>query len=161
MLQSALNQDHKNIITEFYTAFQEMDAEKMASFYHLHAKFRDPAFGELNSIRIGNMWRMLIDSQKGKDFKVRFGNVTDHSADWEAEYTFTQTGRGVHNHIMARFEFQDGKILLHEDYFDLHNWAKQALGFKGWLFGGSRTFQNKLQSRTNIMIQKYEASLHE
>lgn len=138
-----------------------MNAEKMASFYDDFAEFRDPAFGVLKGMRIGNMWRMLIESQKGKDFKVNFTNVTDHSADWDAQYTFNQTGRRVHNHVTANFEFKDGKIIKHEDYFDLHNWAKQALGFKGWLFGGTKTFQNKLQMRTNIMIQKFEANLHE
>ena len=44
-----------------------------------------------------------------------------------------ETGNAVLNRIDARFTFRDGKIIRHEDSFDLWKWAGQALGMKGKL----------------------------
>ncbi len=159
-MTSSSNQD---LITRFYEAFSRLDAEAMASFYHENVVFQDPAFGILKGERAGNMWRMLCQSQKGKDFIVEFSNVEagekSGSAHWEAKYTFSKTGRKVHNRIEAQFEFSDGKIIKHTDVFDLRSWAKQALGFKGALLGGTNFFKKKLQAQTNGMLAKFENSL--
>lgn len=148
----------KDIINQFYTAFNALDAEAMVSLYHDDITFEDPAFGVLKGERAKNMWRMLCKSQQGKDFKVEHSEVTDSSAFWQAYYTFSKTGRKVHNKIHARFEFRDGLIYKHTDYFDLHRWAKQALGFSGAVLGWSGYFKKKLQSQTNRLLDKYEQS---
>jgi ketosteroid isomerase-like protein len=140
-MQSSLNQD---LVTKFYEVFSRLDAEGMASCYHKDVVFQDPAFGILKGASAGNMWRMLCQSQKGKDFIVEFSDVkaSDQagSAHWEAKYTFSKTGRKVHNSIDATFEFSDGKIIKHTDDFDLKKWAKQAMGLKGALLGGTGFF---------------------
>ena len=147
-------------IETFYTAFKNQDAEAMVACYHKDIRFEDPAFGVLNGDRASNMWRMLISSQKGKDFNVSFSNITcdnnSGTAHWEAIYTFSQTGRKVHNTIDAQFELKDDKIIKHTDSFNLHTWAKQAMGFKGMLLGGTGFFKKKLQAQTNKLLDKYE-----
>ncbi|MFT5972973.1 MAG: ketosteroid isomerase-like protein [Cryomorphaceae bacterium] len=159
-MQSSLNQD---LVTKFYEAFSRLDAEGIASCYHKDVVFEDPAFGILKGMHAGNMWRMLCQSQKGKDFIVEFSNVkaSDQagSAHWEAKYTFSKTGRKVHNSIDATFEFSDGKIIKHTDDFDLKKWAKQAMGLKGALLGGTGFFKKKLQEQTNGMLAKFESKL--
>lgn len=154
---------HQELINEFYQAFSRLDAEAMASCYHESVVFQDPAFGTLNGASAGNMWRMLCQSQKGKKFIVEFSDVkaSDQggSAHWEAKYTFSKTGRKVHNSIDATFEFSDGKIIKHIDHFDLKNWAKQAMGFKGALLGGTSFFKKKLQAQTNVMLAKFEKKI--
>ncbi|MGH2565783.1 MAG: hypothetical protein ACRDE5_14800, partial [Ginsengibacter sp.] len=67
---------------------------------------------------------------------------------WEAWYTFSKTGRKVHNIIDAQFEFKDFKIIRHTDSFNLHKWASQALGWKGWLLGGTKFFATKINAQT-------------
>jgi ketosteroid isomerase-like protein len=155
----------KSIVEKFYMAFTNLDAETMASCYAENVVFEDPAFGVLKGEHAKNMWRMLCESQKGKGFKVEFSNVfadeKTGSAHWEAFYTFSQTGRKVHNKIDAHFEFENGLIVKHTDVFDLHSWAKQALGFKGFLLGGTAFFKKKLQAQTNRLLQKYEARKNE
>lgn len=150
----------EQLIKTFYNAFAQLDAETMAECYHDDIIFQDPAFGVLKGERARNMWRMLCESQKGKDFIVEFSNIqcTEHTgtAHWEAHYVFSKTGRKVHNKIKAKFRFQDGKIIEHKDDFNLHRWAKQALGFKGQLVGGTAFFQNKLNGQTNALLDKYE-----
>ncbi len=146
--------NQKEVITEFYKAFQQLDAERMISFYHEDIVFEDPGFGKLKGERAKNMWRMLCNS--AKEFTLDFSEVTDHGAHWEPTYTFSQSGRRVHNIIDASFVFQDGKIIKHTDVFDLHRWSKQALGFKGWLLGGTSFFQKKLQQQTSRLLDKYE-----
>ncbi len=146
----------KQTIEKFYTSFVNLDAEGMVSCYHPDVEFQDPAFGQLKGESAKNMWRMLISSQKGKEFLVSYSNVSDNSANWEAHYTFSKTNRKVHNQISATFEFKDGLIIKHHDDFNLHKWAKQAMGFSGLLLGKTGFFKKKLQTTTNSLLKKFE-----
>ena len=133
----------------------------MAACYHEAIVFEDPAFGKLNGEDAGLMWKMLCEN--GKDLRLEFSKVeaneTSGSAHWEAWYTFSKTGRKVHNKIDATFEFKDGKIIKHTDDFNLHRWAKQALGWKGWLLGGTGFFKKKLRGQTKYTLEKYKQKM--
>lgn len=146
----------QDLIKKFYQAFTDLDPETMVSCYHDDIVFEDPAFGVLKGEKAKNMWRMLCDSQKGKNFIVESSNITADKAHWEAHYVFSQTGKKVHNIIDAKFEFKDGKIIKHTDDFNLHKWARQALGFKGMLLGGTGFFKKKLNAQTNHLLSKFE-----
>lgn len=145
-------------ITKFYAAFEKLDAETMVSCYHEEIEFEDPAFGKLKGIHAKNMWRMLCEN--AKDFKVEYSKISTTKntgiAHWEAHYTFSQTGNKVHNIIDAEFEFKDGLIVKHTDTFNIHKWAKQALGFKGLLIGGTSFFKKKLHQQTGRLLHKFE-----
>lgn len=147
-----------NLIEEFYTAFQNLDAEKMVELYHPEIEFEDPAFGNLKGEKAKNMWRMLCKSSK--ELKITFSNIEIDSnkgfAKWEAQYIFSKTKRKVHNLIRAEFEFEDGKIIKHKDSFNLHKWASQAFGLKGFLIGWTPQFQSKLNKETNKLLDIYE-----
>lgn len=149
----------ETIITKFYKAFSNLDADTMCACYHKDIVFEDPAFGVLKGNRAKAMWQMLCASQKGKNFKVVASNIEGDSksgsAYWEAFYHFSKTGRKVHNKIDAKFEFKDGLIISHKDDFNLHKWAKQALGFKGLLIGKTQYFKNKLKNQTNHLLDNY------
>ena len=153
-----------NVIDSFYNAFQHLDAEKMVSCYHPEIEFEDPAFGKLKGERAKNMWRMLCASQKGKDFRVIYNivevNKETAKASWEAFYTFSQTNRKVHNKISASFVIKDGLIIQHVDDFNLHDWSKQALGFKGFILGKSNFFKKQLNQQTNHLLDKFEQNSH-
>jgi len=127
--------EHAELIQRFYQAFQQRDAEAMCACYHPEVRFSDPAFHGLRGAEAGDMWRMLC--ARAQDFSLSFSQVqadaVQGSAQWQASYTFTQTGRRVLNRIRAEFVFRDGLILEHRDHFDLRRWAAQALGIKGWL----------------------------
>ena len=118
------------LITRFYQAFQQLDAETMASCYTEDVRFSDPVFTDLLGREAGDMWRMLCT--RAKDFSLTFDGVAadEHSgrARWVATYVFSQTGNTVVNHIEAYFVFRDGKIAEHRDRFDLWRWARQACG---------------------------------
>lgn len=148
------------LIETFYTALNNGDAEKMNSCYHNDIVFEDPAFGVLKGERAKNMWRMLC--QNGKGVKVEFSEIEANEnvgkAHWEAWYTFSKTARSVHNKIDATFEFKDGKIIKHTDHFDMRNWASQALGWKGKLFGGMNFFKKKITQQSNLALDKFIAS---
>lgn len=148
----------EEVIRKFYEAFEKQDAETMVSFYHDDVIFSDPGFGTLKGERAKNMWRMLCES--ATDLRVESSNIkadeSNGEAHWEAWYSFSQTGRKVHNIIDARFQFKDGKIIEHHDTFNLHRWAKQALGFKGALLGGTSFFKKKLHQQTGRMLDKFE-----
>lgn len=68
------------------------------------------------------MWKMLIERAKG-NIKIEFLNVQADdrkgSADWAAGYLFSKAGRRVFNEIRAEFDVKDGKIIRHNDTFDI------------------------------------------
>ena len=145
------------LLTRFYTAFQRRDGEAMAACYHPEAMFSDPVFLRLDANEAGAMWRMLTG--RAQDLEVRFevlqaDNERGEVA-WEADYTFTKTGRKVHNVICAQFGFQEGLILAHRDGFDLPAWMRQALGWKGVLFGRMAWFQNALRAEARKGLLKF------
>jgi ketosteroid isomerase-like protein len=148
---------NKELINTFYTAFQKRDAKTMAECYHDEIVFEDPAFGKLKGDHAKAMWKMLC--KNAKDLKVEFSitevNETDVKAHWEAFYTFSQTGRKVHNIINANFEFKDGKIIRHTDTFNLSRWASQAMGLKGQILGGTGFFRKRLQTQTNRLLSRF------
>lgn len=133
------------LIKKFYEAFQKRDAEGMVALYADDVVFSDPVFKDLRGVEAKNMWRMLC--ARGKDLKVTFRDVTDTSAHWDADYTFTATKKLVHNSIDATFAFRDGKIVKHTDVFDLYKWSAQALGLPGKLLGWSSFMQNTIRGK--------------
>ncbi len=145
------------LLTHFYSAFQRRDAEAMAACYHPEAEFTDEAFVGLRHGGVTSMWRMLCE--RGKDLTLEFRDIQadDRSgrAHWEAHYTFSASGRKVHNIIDAEFEFRDGKILRHRDRFDFHRWSRQALGPMGLLLGWTPFLKNKVQSTARAQLEKF------
>ena len=141
---------HARLLTDFYSAFQRRDAETMAASYSAEATFEDAVF-RLEGWRIGAMWRMLCE--RGKDLRLEFRDVladgTTGRAHWDAWYTFSATGRPVHNRIDAEFTFQDGRILSHRDRFSFYRWAGQALGMPGRLFGWAPPMQNAIRAKAS------------
>ncbi|MCA9684504.1 MAG: nuclear transport factor 2 family protein [Myxococcales bacterium] len=150
---------HRALIERFYTAFSQHDAETMVACYHSKASFNDPAFGDLDAREATGMWRMLVG--RAKDLKLEFSAVQAEgergSAHWEAWYTFSATGRKVHNVIDAEFRFADGLIIEHRDSFDFHRWARQALGPAGLLLGWTSMLQKKVKSQARAGLEDYLA----
>ena len=151
------------LIRKFYTAFQNRDARGMAACYHPAVKFSDEVFLDLEGVRATGMWRMLCE--RGKDLKIEFRDIkadeTVGSAHWEAWYTFSATGRPVHNKIDARFEFRDGKIIRHRDSFDFWAWASQALGPTGRLLGWSGFVKNRVRKQATKSLASFMGETRE
>ena len=145
------------LITKFYTAFGRRDARGMAACYHSDVEFSDEVFPDLKGTRAGAMWQMLCE--RGKDLKIEFRDIDADNdtgrAHWEAWYTFSVTGRRVHNIIEARFEFQDGKIIRHCDTFDFWAWASQALGLKGRLLGWSSMGKKRVRAQAAKNLEAF------
>jgi ketosteroid isomerase-like protein len=143
------------LIEQFYTCFQRKDYAGMIACYHPQIAFSDPVFIDLKGKQAGAMWHMLCE--RGKDMTLEFGDVTAQSARWEARYTFSSTGRHVHNIIDAAFEFRDGKIIHHRDTFDLWRWTRMALGTSGVLLGWSPFVQNKVRASARAGLDAFIA----
>lgn len=139
--------DPRDLIDAFYRAFASKDGEAMAACYHPEARFSDPVFVDLDATEAGGMWRMFCE--RGGDLRVEHDGVwTDGDrggARWQAWYTFSATGRPVHNEIDATFRFADGKFIAHHDEFSFWRWSKQALGAPGLLLGWTPFVRSKVQ----------------
>jgi ketosteroid isomerase-like protein len=146
------------LITKFYSSFANANAEEMTNCYHDNIHFQDPAFGVLIGNDAKNMWRMLIDRNKGGiniTFAFVEANETKGSVEWVAEYNFSKTGRRVINQVSAQFEFEDGKIIKHIDNFNMWKWSMQALGWKGYLLGWTSFMKKKIQKESNSRLRRY------
>ncbi len=153
--------DKKALIKHFYEAFARHDVEAMVACYHENVEFSDPAFSSLKGEDARNMWRMMISRGKNT-LKLSFENVEADeqkgSADWIAEYEFSQTGRNVLNKIHAEFQFLDGKIIRHIDDFDFWKWSSQAIGLPGSLLGWSSFLKNKVRQKAATGLAEFIAN---
>ncbi len=153
--------EHPNaaLIRGFYEAFAKQDGKTMAAAYQDDASFADPVFTDLDGRGAGAMWRML--TERGGDLKVEFSGIEADDergkAHWEAWYTFSATGRSVHNIIDATFEFRDGKISKHRDVFDFYRWSKMALGPAGLLLGWTSFMQGSVSKKAGAQLEKFRA----
>jgi ketosteroid isomerase-like protein len=148
------------LIDRFYEAFGRRDAETMAACYAPDATFSDPVFQNLRGAEVPSMWRMLCEG--ATDLKVVHSEVRADgdrgSAHWDADYTFSATGRPVHNEIDASFAFRDGLIAEHVDRFDLWKWTRQALGPVGLALGWSPPVQNKVRAQARARLDEFMAT---
>jgi ketosteroid isomerase-like protein len=149
---------NKQVITNFYSAFQKLDHQAMNSCYSEDIVFSDPAFGLLRGEEAKAMWEMLCTN--ARDFSLTFSNIQllDEeyaTCNWVASYTFSKTGRKVVNHIKAFMKLKDGKIIEHSDAFKLSKWAAQALGFKGVLFGWTGFMKRRIQLNARKSLIKF------
>jgi len=151
------------LLTGFYNAFAARDGDAMASAYTANADFSDPVFTDLHGKEVGAMWKMLCSRAKDLRVEARDISADDRTgkAHWEAWYTFTKTGRPVHNVIDATFEFRDGKIAVHRDVFDLWRWSGQALGTPGKLLGWSPIIQGAVRRQAKEGLAKYMGSAND
>lgn len=147
----------KELIESFYSAFHRRDWKGMQACYHDRAVFSDPVFPHLECFQAKAMWHMLASS--ARELKITYSSVVADSAsgscEWEAYYLFSKTGRQVHNKIHASFEFAEGKILRHNDTFDLTRWAGMAFGLPGKILGWTPWMQNKIRATAGASLAKF------
>jgi ketosteroid isomerase-like protein len=145
------------IINQFYEAFKRKDYATMQGLYHEEATFTDPVFQQLNAREVRAMWEMLIGA--GRDLEISWQDVTAEAEGgrcrWDATYTFSRTGRKVHNIIRATFVFREGKIIQHTDVFDFWRWSRQALGVTGILLGWTGIIRNKVRRTARKGIDNF------
>lgn len=150
---------NKQLIEKFYTSFQQKNWEGMQECYDDTVTFSDPVFQHLKGKEVFAMWHMLISA--GKDLTLSFKNIKSNdlsgSCQWDAHYSFSRTGRKVHNVIQAEFKFKNGKIIEHRDSFDLWRWSRMALGTSGTLLGWSPIVQNKIRRTAQSSLRKFIA----
>ena len=146
------------LIENFYAAFARRDASAMTACYAPDARFRDPVF-QLEGREIGAMWAMLCE--RGKDLRIVWRDVradeATGGAHWEADYTFSATGRPVHNVIDAAFTFRAGRIATHVDTFDLWHWTRMALGVKGAVLGWTPFVRNAVRGQARRGLDAWQA----
>lgn len=149
----------RQLIERFYEAFQQRDHAAMAACYHPDVHFSDPVFPDLFGDEARAMWHMLCD--QGTDLLVTFRDADaagdQGSVHWEARYTFSPTGRTVHNRIDATFGFADGLIARHVDSFNLWRWTRMALGATGTFTGWTNLAKTKVREAGDIQLRRFLA----
>jgi ketosteroid isomerase-like protein len=149
--------DYEKLITDLYAALQARDGSAMANCYHSDAHFSDPVFVDLYGAQVKMMWKMLC--ARANDIRVQLSDVSvterAGTASWQAWYTFSGTGRRVHNVVHASYEFRGGQIVRHVDSFSLWRWARQALGVRGFLLAALPPVQAKIRAEAMARLAKW------
>ena len=152
-----MDQNNAALISRFYSAVQTLNYEEMQNCYHAEAQFSDPVFGTLTADEVRAMWQMLLT--RSQDLQVAFSNISATPSTgkcrWDAWYTFSKTGRMVHNVIQSTFEFKEGKIFRQADVFSLWRWSRQALGVAGIFLGWSPWIQNEIKESARKSLNKF------
>jgi len=147
---------NEQLIDTFYNAFAARNYAAMQACYQPAATFEDAVFN-LKGKEVGAMWHML--SEGSTDLQATHRDVqaddTRGRAHWEARYTFSSTGRHVHNVIEAEFQFQGGRILVHHDHFNFWRWSSQALGPSGLLLGWTPTLHNRVRATARARLDRF------
>jgi len=147
------------LIESLYAAFARRDGSAMAACYAPGATFNDPVF-DLRGREIGAMWRMLCE--RGADLRVEARDISADAhagrAHWDAWYTFSATGRPVHNEIDSAFTFEDGRIASQRDVFDLWRWSRMALGKKGALLGWTPIVRKAIRKQARQSLDAWMAA---
>ncbi len=147
------------LIEQFYSSFSRRDPAGMRACYAPAIHFEDAVF-KLDGRRAGAMWHMLCAG--GKDLVITFRDCQADdrrgAAHWEARYTFSATGRRVHNVIEAEFQFQDGLIVTHHDRFGFWRWARMALGPTGVLLGWTPLVRERVRRTALKNLDRFIAA---
>jgi ketosteroid isomerase-like protein len=155
-----MSTENENLLERFYGAFAARDGAGMAACYAPDVTFSDPVFPDLRGPEAGAMWRMLTG--RSSDLRVellaREADDRSGSARWRAQYTFTQTGRPVVNDVIGSFRFAAGLITAHDDDFNFHRWARQALGTSGLLLGWTPLLRSAVRRRARRSLDEFIAT---
>jgi limonene-1,2-epoxide hydrolase len=145
-----------HVLERFYSAFTQQDWATMGACYHADARFSDPVFPGLDEAEVRAMWRMLLTSGSGLriTYKILRTEDTKGRVQWEAWYTFSRSGRKVHNVVTSEFVLKDDRILVQHDHFDFWRWSRQALGTSGLLLGWTPMVRNKVQGIAAANLRK-------
>jgi hypothetical protein len=96
---------------------------------------------------------------RAKDLRVEHSRIVIDgdrgTAHWEAWYTFSPTGRKVHNVIDALFRFEGETLIEHLDVFSLWRWSRQALGPVGLVLGWSPLVRAKVQAQARQGLEAF------
>lgn len=145
------------ILSTLLNALKARDGATMASLYHPEATFEDEVF-RLKGAEIGAMWQMLC--QRGKDLELTYSGLNSPSqgeghVHWEPVYSFSGTGRKVHNRIDTVVELKDGKIWRQRDRFNFWRWSMQALGPAGLALGWTPLLRNKVKATARQTLDAF------
>ena len=152
-----MNNDER-LIERFFTAFQNLDDEKMNACYSDDVAFYDPMFELLRGNEAKAMWEMLC--RNAKDFSLKFDSIKNledgyYTCNWTATYTFSKTGRRVVNMCKAHMKIENGLIAEHSDAWSLHKWSKQAIGITGQFLGWAGFFRRRLKNTAKRNLMHY------
>ena len=149
-----------SILHRFYTAFAQRDWSTMGACYRDDAHFSDPVFPDLDAAGTRAMWKMLMTG--AKDFRLTFSIIEENAASgrvtWDAWYTFSATGRPVHNRVTSTFTLRDGLILVQHDRFDFWRWSRQALGATGLFLGWTPLVKSKVRRTAMRSLERSRAA---
>jgi len=146
------------LIDHLYASFRKRDGAAMAACYQPDATFSDPIF-EVNGQEVADMWAMFCERGRDLtlDWRVLSADDAAGAAHWEPRYTFSVTGRPVHNKIDSRFTFRDGKIATQVDTFDVWRWSRMALGPKGAALGWAPFVKKAIRSEARRGFESWRA----
>jgi ketosteroid isomerase-like protein len=139
--------DSTILLQRLFTGLIQHDHQSMADCYHPEGAFAGIAFDLHGKTQIHAMWHMICEGDIQASFDVVSADHNMGQVSLVDDYTFTSTGRKVHNVIDSHFSFRDGRIIEHRDFCDARAWANMALGGARGFFAGRLHFLRSYKAR--------------
>jgi ketosteroid isomerase-like protein len=140
------------LLNQLFDALNQHDHRSMADCYHPEATFTDIAFDLRGKRQIHAMWHMICQGDIRAKFELLHSDDQKGQVSLVDDYTFSSTGRKVHNVIDSNFSFRDGRIIEHRDFCDPHAWAEMALGGASGFFAGRLHFLRSYKARKMLEV---------
>lgn len=145
-----------DLLQRLFSSLNEHNHQSMSFCYHPDAGFRDIAFDLQGRKQIHAMWHMICEGDIRAEFEVVHAEEASGHVKLIDDYTFSATGRRVHNAIDSQFRFRDGLIVEHHDFCDARVWAAMALGGVSGFLAGRFHFLRSYKARE--MLQAFNAN---
>src|SRR2546425_11048134 len=111
------------LLQRLYTSLGQHDHQAMADCYHSEAAFSDIAFDLRGRKQIHAMWHMICQGDIRATCDLVQADDRSGEVNLVDDYTFSSSGRSVHNVIHSHFRFREGVIVEHHDFCDTRAWA--------------------------------------
>lgn len=159
MAEQPLSQTASAVVNRFFESYQRSDWQSMARCYHDKASFSDPIYPDLREENIVYLWFSRLSKHQSIDlqYRVVFADERKAQVEWTAISPFN--GKAVKIEGLSTFALWDETIVRHVDEFSFVKWSRQAQGLKGWLLGGSRFYQARVQRSARSQLEQVAGTI--
>lgn len=148
---------NKQLLINFFTAIQNNNVDALSDCYHDELHYSDDILDDLYGDDARAMLNWFVSTrEQARMLGFRILDVTDRRgrARWEIEYRSARSGRLINREIESEFQFEDGKIIYHHDYFDWGRWARRTFGPYGTHVSWAPT-RDRVRRKVRKAIDEY------
>jgi hypothetical protein len=147
-----------SVVERFFLAYSKADPVLMSACLHPQISYSDPLFPDLRGVRVGLRWHWQL--RHATDFKLQKQIIflDERKAQLKLDIAYLWHRRAVHHQVLSTLTIWDDMIVRHVDEYPYWQYAKQAQGLAGYVFGGFGWAQSVVQRRAAAAVEDLATS---